>query len=660
MFVWATAVCCMAFAQPDSIRIDTDSITQLQEVIIISQNSLSDKTAKPLSTLDNYLEKAGQINMIRRGSYAWEPFINGMASERSITTIDGMRVYSACTDKMDPVTSYVEITNLTKANIHSGQSGSAAGATIAGSLDLERKKGEYGKAQWQGLGFMGYETNNKQKIIGGALSHSRTRFFTDLDFTFRDAENYKSGNGQEILYSQFSKYNVSAISGYKIKANQSIEASLIYDHAVDVGYPALTMDVSSAKALIASIEYIKDLVSPAVSRWQTKIYYNDITHVMDDTKRPDVPIRMDMPGWSKTAGFYSFILGKNNLHNWKANVSGHHNRSLAEMTMFSNNPSEKDMFMLTWPGVQTNYVDIYGEDIFKLSGKWTATVNTGLGFHNNRVDNEFGLQSLRIFHADMPQSNTRLLKRFSGAIQYNLGCWISSLGLAYGERAPSISEGYGFYLFNSFDRFDYIGNPLMDNEKSTTLSSSVAYAHSRLFVKFQGSVFYIKNYILARPIDTLSVMTIGAVGVKVYEQLPHAIIYSGIIDLNYQISDRLLWSNKLTYRRGVGITAGNLPLIQPFSYTSTLSYTQNSTGVEVIVNGSSRQKYFNPDFGERPLPAYCIISLAATQKVLLGGRTIILKGIVENLLDQTYTTFADWNRLPRMGRNFSINILYNF
>ena len=44
--------------------------------------------------------------MVKRGSYAWEPLINGMATERTVITIDGMRIFGACTDKMDPITSY--------------------------------------------------------------------------------------------------------------------------------------------------------------------------------------------------------------------------------------------------------------------------------------------------------------------------------------------------------------------------------------------------------------------------------------------------------------------------------------------------------------------------------------------------------------------------
>ena len=74
------------------------------------------------------------------------------------------------------------------------------------------------------------------------------------------------------------------------------------------------MDVSLAKALIASVKYEHLPVSKTIENWETKFYYNTITHIMDDTKRPNVAIHMDMPGWSDTFGMYSKIKGKVRKH----------------------------------------------------------------------------------------------------------------------------------------------------------------------------------------------------------------------------------------------------------------------------------------------------------------------------------------------------------
>ncbi|MDC7217757.1 MAG: WYL domain-containing protein [Spirochaetales bacterium] len=235
---------------------DTVQPVQLQEVMVVSGRSPSQKADKPLATIDHYLAQSLSLDMVRRGTYAWEPYLNGMASERSVTTIDGMRIYAACTDRMDPVTSYIEVTNLEEAVITSGQHGATGGATIAGGLDLRRKKSYFGEKEFRGTVLGGFESNNRQKIAGADFSYRSQKLYADIDLMYRDAGNYTSGSGRELLYSQFTKYNVSAITGYKISEHQQLEASVIYDHAVDVGYPALPMDVSSAKAAQAVLAKI--------------------------------------------------------------------------------------------------------------------------------------------------------------------------------------------------------------------------------------------------------------------------------------------------------------------------------------------------------------------------------------------------------------------
>ena len=219
----------------------------IQEIIVIGKKTtISEKQSKPLTSIDDYLQKSAKVDMIKRGAYAWEPIINSMPTERTLITIDGMRIFGACTDKMDPVTSYVEVSNLSEATISSGQEGACFGNTIGGSIDLKRNQNNFGNQKWNFNLNSGIETNNQQKIIGTAVNYADSLEYVDADFMLRNAENYKAGNNREILFSQFKKMNFSVTSGFKLTKNKWIEGSLIYDKATDVGYPALPMDVSLA------------------------------------------------------------------------------------------------------------------------------------------------------------------------------------------------------------------------------------------------------------------------------------------------------------------------------------------------------------------------------------------------------------------------------
>lgn len=659
-FLLSILIPLLANAQLDTtFQKDSTFPKQLDNVIVIGQQSLANKKTKILSSLDGYLESNNAVNMIKRGAYAWEPLLNGMATERSVITIDGMRIYGACTDKMDPATSYVEITNLSKVNIHSGQSGSANGATIAGAIDLVRRQSSFSNSGFKGSVFTGMESSNMQKIAGTTLQYASEKIFTDFDFTYRDAGNYKAGGGEEVLYSQFTKYNASAIMGWKLSEHRQLTASAIYDRATDVGYPALPMDVSLAEAFMGSVQYQQHHLSPTIDNWGTKLYYNSVTHIMDDSKRPDVPIRMDMPGWTKTGGFYSKLNGSKNNQEWMLNLSGHYNTSLAEMTMYSNNPNEKDMFMLTWPGVHTLYSSLFFEDKITINPNWNAAFSIGSGIQNNKVKKELGLESLRIFYPGMESANTRWLKNVSAKINYQQDHWQHSFGIGYGERAPSVSEGYGFYLFNSFDRFDYIGNPDMRNEKSLELNAASSFTTSRLSVKIQADYFKIFDYIIGKPHADLIAMTIGANGVKIYEQLSRANILNTNLSVAWQLSKKLQWSAKAIYRYGKSDTL-NLPFIQPFSYGTTLQFQRKHFLAEASMEGAFSQTRYSAALGETAAKAYTIFNISASAPINFKNQKLIIKSGVENIFDTYYSTFADWNRIPRMGRNIFMNLIYEF
>ena len=111
-----------SFSYSQEIPKDTLTANELSEVIVVgTKTPLHEKQFKTLASVDEFLQKSNKIDLIKRGAYAWEPLINGMATERTVITIEGMRIFGACTDKMDPITSYVEVSNLSEATVSSGQ-----------------------------------------------------------------------------------------------------------------------------------------------------------------------------------------------------------------------------------------------------------------------------------------------------------------------------------------------------------------------------------------------------------------------------------------------------------------------------------------------------------------------------------------------------------
>lgn len=641
-------------------KVDSTKVHAIDHVIIIGAKDLSSKETKPMASLDDYLQKSGNVAMIKRGAYAWEPLINNMPTERTLVTIDGMRIFGACTDKMDPIASYVEVSNLSSAVVNSGQRGHEHGQTIGGSIDLTRHKSSFGNPAWNFGINSGFESVNQQKIIGASVNYKSQKFYLDADFMRRDAENYKDGHGNEVKFSQFKKLNFSGITGFKIKENQVLEASIIYDKATDVGYPALPMDVSLAEALITSLKYEIAPNSDLLKNWETKIYYNQVTHRMDDTKRPSVPIHMDMPGWNKTFGYYSKLKAGVKNHQLMLNVNGFFNNSLAEMTMYPNNSSEKSMFMLTWPNVNTLYQGIYLEDIIPTSEHSHLKLSGSLGFHQNKVVSDFGLNSLKIFYPELSSTKTRLLKSFAGNYTFHKNNWEAGVGVGYGERAPSVSEGYGFYLYNSFEQFDYVGNPNLKNESSLEGNVYASYHTDYFFGKLSSNYFHIQNYIVGEILPNLVPMTIGARGVKQQTQLNYATIFNVNFDAQVKLHTNLKWNSQIGYSRGVDDRGINLPFISPISYRSGLEFHKNRFSSEILAIGNAAHQNYSSFYGEKFTPSYVILNAGMGCQFDFGAEKIMVKLGVENLFNKYYNTYSDWNRIPRFGRNFYINLNFSF
>ncbi|WP_435413139.1 TonB-dependent receptor [Psychroserpens mesophilus] len=643
-------------AQEDETDVKKDT-TRLTEVIVLSRRKLSNhRQEKTLSSIDDYLEKSNKVAMIKRGNYAWEPTLNNMNSERLSVTIDGMQIFGACTDKMDPITSYVDVSNLEKVSIGSGQTGTENGHCVGGGIDLQLASSKFYQSGLKTNVDLGYETNGNYRVAGLDLEYSGNTFYMNADGVFRKSDNYDAGGSNEVLFSQFQKYNVSIQTGFKLSEKHTLDANIIYDKATDVGYPALPMDVSLAEALITSVTHNYANDSTFIKSLETKLYFNTITHIMDDSKRPDVPIRMDMPGWSDTFGFYSKATTTIKNHHILFNVNAYYNRSLAEMTMYPNDSNQPAMFMYTWPDIRTFYSGIFAKDKVVLSEKEQLSGSLRMGFQNNRIAENVGLESLKIFYPDLTDSKSRFLISVASNYTYNISNYDFSFGLGYGERAPSVSEGYGFFLFNSFDNYDYIGNPTLNNEKAIEVNTKANYHKNRFHIGVEAAYFYIEDYIIGEIDETLSAMTIGANGVRIYKALSNASIFDVYINSSYKISNSFSVNGTVGYNYGRGSNNENLPFIRPFTYLAELNYKAKQFNAAIQLEGNANQSRYSSFYGEDETAAYGVLNLNFGNVMYANDTKFIVKYGIENLLDTNYSTFADWNNIPRQGRNFYLNL----
>jgi len=650
------------FLQPTDTAVTQHDI---DEVVVISTGRQGAKRSikGQVASIDEHLAELDHINLIRRGSYAWEPVVNNMATERISTTIDGMKIFFACTDKMDPVTSYVESGNLQSISLNSGLNGNPQSTgNIGGSLDLKLRKVGFQPLPFEGEKSSvfhtnvsaGHEFNGNLQVYGADASYSSYGFYSNFGVFFRKAGNYKTGGGEELDFSQFQKVNAFANLGLRLAERDIIEGTIIFDRATDVGYPALNMDVAKAQGLITSVSYKHNFKESFLTSWETKAYYNHIVHVMDDTKRPDVEIHMDMPGDSWTTGLYSLLTASNDRHEASLNYDLYYNRSFADMTMYPGGAAP--MYMVTWPDVGTLNSGLALSDVISLPHSQSVNVSAKLAVQQQKLNNDEGYNALKVFFPGMKQDYIQSVGRVALSYAWQPEHWKFTFGTGWGSRAPTVTEAYGYYLNNTFDQYDYIGNPRLKNESAIELNASAKWTPGRFSVGVDANSFFFSNYIIGAFEPRLSAMTVDAEGVKVYQNINTAKIINVSLNTQWQALRWLKWSGKASYALGRDADGDNLPLISPFSYTTALDFTHKDFSAQVSVDGYAEQTNFGAKYGETKTPAYAILNFSVQHNIHTSFSLITVRAGVENLLDKSYTTYSDWNGIPQKGRNIYVNV----
>ena len=640
-----------------------DKVQNLDEVVIVSDEGRGRKRSVKgqVASIDEHLGELRNVNLVRRGSYAWEPVVNNMQTERLSTTIDGMKIFYACTDKMDPVTSYVESGNLQSISLNSGLDGNPqATGNIGGSLDLKLRKIGFEAYPRQINLSAGHEWNGHLQVYGADAAFSGRRAYLNTGVFSRAADCYQVGGGQLLNYSQFSKVNLFANAGVRLTDTDVLESTVIFDRATDVGYPALNMDVSKAQGFITSLSY-KHRFSGA--GWETKAYYNHIIHIMDDTTRPDVAIHMDMPGDSWTTGLYSLLTtslgGESRVqHDVAVNYDLYYNRLFADMTMYPGGAAP--MYMVTWPDVGTLNTGLAVTDNVSIDDRQSLRLSGKLAWQQQRLNNEEGYHGQKVFFPLMTDYYHQTTGRIAANYQFSLFNSQFSIGTGWGSRAPTVTEAYGYYLNNTFDQYDYIGNPHLKNESAFELNTNYQFSifNSQFSILIDANVFLFKDYIIGRLDDRLSAMTVGAEGVKVYRNLDHATISNLSLTADWQLTERLAWSGKVSYSLGRDDEDNPLPLISPVSWRTELEYSYRHLQTRVEVKGNADQTDYAARYGETKTPAWNIVNLSAAYQFSISNFQFIIRAGVENLFDKNYSSYSDWNNIPQKGRNIYLNLTF--
>jgi iron complex outermembrane receptor protein len=92
-------------------------------------------------------------------------------------------------------------------------------------------------------------------------------------------------------------------------------------------------------------------------------------------------------------------------------------------------------------------------DEYYISDDRSVRLSAKGSFQLDGLRSDLGWNALQIYYPEMKKYNSRFTGNVSGRYSFKRNALESSISMGYGSRAPSVSESYGFYLFNTFDAY---------------------------------------------------------------------------------------------------------------------------------------------------------------------------------------------------------------
>ncbi len=640
------------------IELSPISIKHFDDIIVYDspESEKVSRAKKRHSNLDNVLPDYEGINMISRANFAHEPVIRGQSGERATVTIDGMKVFPACVDNMDPISSYVEMNNFKKIEVSRGGFEFENAKNSSGALNFITQKPEFDRSFYS-MAQTGYESAKTLRFLNSTFNISHNNLALRGAFDVKKSDFYYAGNNKKIDNSGFEKNNIKLDLSWKPEKNHKLLAGAIIDNAYEVGYPALIMDAARAQARMYSIDHKWGNPAKAIASINSKIYYNTVDHYMDDYSRDvtqrEVMRNMYMPmfGYTKTAGLKSEAALAGKKHTLKIGIDSYYLNAFADMEMISVFDTVPNMYLYNIADAGIYDIGFHSKYSRILSNSLIWDIAIRADYSNRSLNNKDGKNTLSAFTGIDNFKNNFYSFNISSSIEKEFNSWTGKLTLSRTSRMPSHKEAYGYFLYNPLDGYFYFGNPNLKNEKSC--QAEIAASNNSERYKFRGAAFmnYLTDYIYRERFEEDYVK---------YTNIENALMTGFELYGEYTIIDLLKIQSKIDFVYAQNLALEEpLPMIPPMRGSASLFYGNGSYWGEFTAAFSLRQtRIAESSTREDETQGFTILHLRAGAEV---ADWLQLNAGIENILDNLYHEHISVENLPAPGRNFYLRakLLFN-
>ena len=641
------------------------AVISVDEVVVLrSSPRINDPVANSnhLKSTEDLLERVSGTDFVRRANFAWEPVIRGLSGGQVGLVIDGIKVIGACVDKMDPSSSYVEVENLKKIELSKGGFDLTQSSQIGGTINLVTQKPHFDRAFYADAE-LNYSSASKlrQSRVSGGLSHKNTSIRGS--FSYREASDFSPGGRNPIPRSGFKKNNYKFDISQRIGQQHELTASFLWDNAWEVGYPVLLMDAALAKAKIYSLTHTWSPVLDLISRWETKLYTNQVDHWMSDFERNvrerSVMRAMHMPmfGKTQTDGGLSTLELAHGLHRLKITLDAYQTRSYGDMWMFSIFENIPDMYLLNLGDVQVRHGAIAMDLTSLLYPGLTARMGIRLDHSPREVLREEAASVLQGRWGIDTSARSYTLAGTSFSLMKSIRSEnLLRLSLAYVGRLPTHVENYGHYVYNYIDGYFYTGNPKLRPERSTQVELEFERwtAHMALRANVYGN--YIQHYIVGK--NDTELLGHTSLRFRTYHNASSVLLFGGEVSAVINFRKWLEWTASASYTRGQNLELDEpMYLIPPLTSWSSLQAIRDRWSGKLEIRMAMPQNRVAQKLAEEDgTDGYFVVNIRGSTQLRPG---IELSGGINNLFDVYYHRHLSYGNLPDLGRDMYLTLSYS-
>ncbi|BDC99016.1 hypothetical protein [Persicobacter psychrovividus] len=635
----------LPFLQPQ----DTVKTISLENVAIIGQRDSLNQPAGE-SQIDDLILHNPQVRLIRRGVVAGDPMMLGVSGGRLAMSLDGIRVFGACADRMDPLTAYLSASAIEKIEVKDGLKGMSVGNTLGGGINFELENLQhYQKDKWYVRSFLEGQSNGLGGSMGLSLGKKTGAVSWKYSISAQKYGEYFDGNGALVEHSYFQKYHQTFQVATQWKGHQ-MQLNALNDLGIDVGYPALPMDTGRSSAWMI---WLSDRKKMKNHLWEGRLYFSTIDHAMSDDAREDKLVDMDMPNYAKTFGANTQIQSLKGKFLYQIKGELYRRSALSEMSMYPEGfiPS----YMQTMPDVHRWNASLFAKVDHQINEQWWMNINARWDGIRDQLTSEVGLGQWRALGYDLSDPTYFM----TGNFNYSIGYQISlnqkvNFDLGAGSRMAELTERYAYYLYNTYDGYDYRGNPELTTEKALQAQINFDFKAEKQHLHLSAYTHYIFNYFMGVIDPDLIRMTPQANGVKAYEDDHSATIFGFTAQYDVAINNHISANLSTSGHWGMRSDGDAIPLMVPLTWRPQINFHKNQWQSFVSYEGATGQYRLSKDFGEQSTSPYHQFNIGGSYQ--LNHWNFSLR--IDNLLNAQYRTHLDWGNIPQNGRNFKLRMEY--